>query len=38
MKFTGEIDSSIADFWNDIDNTMVKGKKPTSQIEVAQIF
>lgn len=36
MKFNGEIDSSIAEFWNEIDQTMVKKKKPI--IEVSQIM
>lgn len=41
IKFNGEIDSSIAEFWNDIDQTMVKKKKqqPTATvIEVSQII
>lgn len=39
IKFNGALDSSIADFWNEIDPTMVKRKKTSaSQIEVSQIL
>lgn len=35
IKFTGELDPSIAEFWNEIDHTMVKRTKP---IEVIQVY
>lgn len=35
IKFNGEIDQGIADFWNGIDSTMVKSKK---HVEVKQIL
>jgi hypothetical protein len=37
IKFNGEIDSTIAEFWNDIDRTLVKKRKP-QHIEVTQIL
>lgn len=39
IKISGEIDASIAAFWNDIDPKMVGGRSfSTSQIEVTQIL
>lgn len=36
-KSDREIDTKIADFWNEIDQTMVKKRKPQS-IQVTQTF
>lgn len=38
FNFDGEIDGSIADFWNEIDNTMVKKKMVSPTVEVSQIL